>query len=76
MPSPAGIKLTKAHRKTLAVAIDNQSAVAARVGVAPQMISQILSGKKRPSLDTLRAVCRAVGLRCRVKTTVDIFRGA
>ena len=60
------IHLTAAHRRTLARHIDNQSSVARAVGCTPAMICQILAGTKQPSPDTLRAICRAVGLRCRI----------
>jgi transcriptional regulator with XRE-family HTH domain len=39
----------------------SQSEIARRMGVTPSYVSQILSGHRRPGLDTLEAVADALG---------------
>ena len=65
-----GIKLTAVQRRTLRMARESlglsQTKAAARAGVSQAMTSLVESGSRNVSLETLDAMCRAVGLRARL----------
>lgn len=57
----------------------NQSDLARRMGVTPAFVSHLLVGRRRPGLDTIESVARALGVephRLLEKVPVNIAQSA
>lgn len=63
-----GVPLTAAQRRELRGGIANVSQAAEAIGMDRVFLTNILSGKRRPSAATLRRIARHVGL----DATVDV----
>ena len=76
MPRTVGAKISAATRKllrSLALSPHGRGAeLASELGISRQHLYSILDGRKNPSEETLRKLCRAVGLKANVKTTVEV----
>ena len=68
-----GIKLTAPQRKHLAAKVDavGRARVQAKAECSRSAISKILLGRRAPSKQLLTRICKAVGAKLVVKTTID-----
>ena len=63
---PAGLPLTKTQRKQLKAAREalglSQPDVARLAGISQPFVCDVENHRKNPSLETLQAICKAIGL--------------
>jgi len=72
MPNKSGVMLTPENRRIIRERIKSREKLAAAAGITQAMLSMILAGKRRPSEDTLRAICRHLRLSCDISSVVRI----